>query len=71
MYLGHKLIILTEENGRIIKAALSAYQFVSESQSTEIHEDEKSAAVALLEYAAEGVEVARRDIEYARQIVNK
>jgi hypothetical protein len=62
------LVILTEENGKVVKAALSASQFVSESQSTEIHEDEKSAAKALLEYAAEGVQVINRDLEYARQV---
>jgi hypothetical protein len=65
----YNLVILTEENGKVVKVALSQNQFVSESQSTEIHETEESAVQALLEYAAEGAQVAGRDLEYAQQVL--
>jgi hypothetical protein len=37
-------------------------------QGTELHDDDASAAQNLLEYAAEGVQVPRRDLEDAQRI---
>lgn len=59
-------IILTEKEGKVIRATIATGMFISESQSTEICKDDQEAAQGLLEYHAEGVYIAERDLDWAR-----
>lgn len=62
-------VVIVEEDGKVIRASLALGVWVDDTQSTELHDTDISAAKALLKYQEQGATIPERSLKEAQKIL--